>query len=239
MAIDAALLDRTIATGEAFLRCYRWDPHCLSFGRHEPARKRYDVARIKALGLECVRRPTGGRAVWHARELTYSVTAPLPAFGGLREAYGAIHAMIALALRGLGAAPLLAAHSSRTPGLQSGPCFAAPVGGEVLLQDRKVVGSAQLKADHSFLQHGSVLLEDDQALVAELAGAAPTAGRSAGLSGLIGRTVSFEEVAEAMAEAARVSFGPLARRDEPPGGLAPAVEHHAERFRSEEWTWLR
>jgi lipoate-protein ligase A len=236
MAIDAALLDRTIATGEAFLRCYRWDPHCLSFGRHEPARKRYDVSRIKALGLDCVRRPTGGRAVWHARELTYSVTAPLAVFGGLREAYRAIHALIARALQGLGAAPLLAADSSRTPGLGSGPCFAAPVGGEVLVRNRKVVGSAQLRADHAFLQHGSVLLEDDQPLIAELAGMAPAS--TGGLSGLLGRALSFDEVADAMAGAAAEAFGPLERLDQRPD-LGLAFDRHAGQLRSEDWTWMR
>ena len=239
MAIDAALLDRTIATGEAFLRCYRWDPHCLSFGRHEPARKRYDGNRIRSLGLDCVRRPTGGRAVWHARELTYSVTAPLAAFGGLREAYRAIHAMLASALRTLGATPSLAAPSTPTPGLPSGPCFATPVGGEVLVQGRKVVGSAQLRADQAFLQHGSVLLEDDQSLLSDLAGTGSAAHGSAALSTLLGRPLSFEDVTEAVAGAADTAFGPLERLDRGPDQLAPLADRHAERFRSEQWTWLR
>ena len=64
MAIDSALLDLVDRSGGAFLRLYRWEPHCLSFGRHEPASRRYDRARIAELGLDCVRRPTGGRAVW-------------------------------------------------------------------------------------------------------------------------------------------------------------------------------
>src|ERR1051326_6528967 len=60
MAIDAALLDLAAGEGAAFLRLYRWEPHCLSFGRHEPALRRYDVERIRSLELDCVRRPTGG-----------------------------------------------------------------------------------------------------------------------------------------------------------------------------------
>src|ERR1041384_3882728 len=97
MAIDAALLDLAAGEGAAFLWLYRWEPHCLSFGRHEPALRRYGVERIRSLELDCVRRPTGGRAVWHARELTYAVAAPLAAFGGLRQAYGAIHGLLAAA----------------------------------------------------------------------------------------------------------------------------------------------
>lgn len=102
MARDQALLDLADSTGAAWLRLYRWAPFCLSFGRHEPARRRYDRARIESLGLDCVRRPTGGRAVWHARELTYSVAAPIAIFGSLAVAYERIHATLARALVPLG-----------------------------------------------------------------------------------------------------------------------------------------
>ena len=90
MALDAAMLDRAEATGRTLARLYRWAPPCLSFGRHEPAGRRYDRARIEDLRLDCVRRPTGGRAVWHARELTYAVAAPT-SFGSLPQAYRRIH----------------------------------------------------------------------------------------------------------------------------------------------------
>src|SRR5512134_3612466 len=69
MALDQALLDQAERAGEGFLRLYRWEPFCLSFGRHEPALKRYDRAAVTRRGLDTVRRPTGGRAVWHAREV--------------------------------------------------------------------------------------------------------------------------------------------------------------------------
>src|ERR1043166_8422879 len=81
MAVDAALLAPAAAGGAAVVPLYRWEPHCLSFGRHEPALRRYDGELVRTMGLDCVRRPTGGRAVWHARELTHSVAAP-PARGG-------------------------------------------------------------------------------------------------------------------------------------------------------------
>ena len=101
MALDQALLERASA-GERWLRLYRWSPHCLSFGRHEPALRRYDRARIEARRLEVVRRPSGGRAVWHAEELTYAVAAPVDALGGLRQAYEEIHRMLLAALRLMG-----------------------------------------------------------------------------------------------------------------------------------------
>jgi hypothetical protein len=61
MAVDQALLDLAAGEGRAFLRIYRWEPFCLSFGRNEPALRRYDRAAIEQQGLDTVRRPTGGR----------------------------------------------------------------------------------------------------------------------------------------------------------------------------------
>jgi len=239
MAVDAALLDRTLATGGAFLRCYRWEPHCLSFGRHEPALRRYDTGRIRALGLSCVRRPTGGRAVWHARELTYAVTAPLSAFGGMREAYSAIHALLASALGTMGVRALLAPRSSPTPGVGSGPCFATPVGGEVLVEGRKVVGSAQLRSGDAFLQHGSLLLADDQGLVGDLAGLTPATLSGGCPPSLLGREPDFEEAAEAVLATAGSLLEGAVREEGLPAGIAALAAPHAARFRSEAWTWQR
>jgi lipoate-protein ligase A len=98
MAIDRALPGLAAREGAVFVRLYAWSPHCLSFGRHEPAARRYDRDRLEAEGIDCVRRPTGGRAVWHARELTYAVAAPAAALGGLRPAYHRIHEWLATAI---------------------------------------------------------------------------------------------------------------------------------------------
>src|SRR5213078_545783 len=157
MAIDAALLDRANGTGLSFLRLYRFDPPCLSLGRNEPA-ARYDHSEIARRGLDVVRRPTGGRAVWHEHEVTYAVAAPVAAFGSLRASYRAIHERLAAALRTLGVNTKLASNG-QTVRLSDSPagCFAAPVGGEVLIGDRKVVGSAQVRRGAAFLQHGSIL----------------------------------------------------------------------------------
>lgn len=167
MAIDQALLERAERRGESWLRLYQWAPHCLSFGRHEPASLRYDAQQISHRGIDTVRRPTGGRAVWHAQELTYSVATPYSSFGTLNAAYLEIHEMLADALLMLGAAVSLAGRR-RTPPLDSGACFAAPVGGEIMISGRKVVGSAQLRSGSALLQHGSVLLQDSQNVVREL-----------------------------------------------------------------------
>jgi lipoate-protein ligase A len=235
MAIDRVLLERARA-GESWLRLYRWNPSCLSFGRHEPAARRYVRERIAALGLDVVRRPTGGRAVWHAGELTYAVAAPATTLGTLREAYGEIHRVIRNALRTFGVpAELAPARAAIRP--DAGACFAAPAGGEVIVGDNKLVGSAQLREGGALLQHGSIPLADDQAMVARLTRGDAPADRSAPLARLLGRRVSWEEAAEAVKEAAADRWG--APREHP-GDCASVVQQardHAARFRSSAWTW--
>jgi lipoate-protein ligase A len=238
MATDQALLDLAEQRGAAVLRLYQWEPHCLSLGRNEPALRRYDRDRIASLGLDVVRRPTGGRAVWHARELTYSVAAPVERFGSLGEAYRQIHEMLAAALRRLGAEATLARTPSRLPGLGAGACFAYPVGGEVIIGGHKVVGSAQVRQGTAFLQHGSLLLEDDQRLIAGISRGPAAPSGEAPLSDLLGRRITFADMRASIAEtSAGWNAGWNSVSDLP--GLEAAASGHADRFRSAEWTWRR
>lgn len=238
MALDQALLDAAEATGAAWLRLYAWDPFCLSFGRHEPAARRYDRARILALGMDCVRRPTGGRAVWHAGELTYAVAAPVAAFGSLTDAYRIIHQTLADVVSSYGLPAQLAPPAGQTAGVDAGACFARPVGGEVLVQGWKVVGSAQLRQGIAFLQHGSILLADSQERVREISrGSAPPSGDRP-LEVLMGRTVAATDMAHRIGQAA--GRWPGSWRDGAmPASVARTAAGHAARFRSEAWTWQR
>lgn len=237
MAIDQALLDRAERTGEGVVRLYRWSPWCLSFGRHEPALRRYDRVAITRLGLDTVRRPTGGRAVWHARELTYAVAAPSAWFGSLGNTYRSIHQTLATALGDLGVEATLADAGPAT-GVGAGACFASSAGGEVTSHGRKLLGSAQLRQGSAFLQHGSLLLEDDQRVVASLTlGDAPPSDEIT-LVEAAGRPISFDEVAGAVAtqfagwEGEWRGGHALPDLDE----LAAATQ---ARFREDAWTWRR
>jgi lipoate-protein ligase A len=235
MALDRALLDEAARTGKGYLRLYRWEPWCLSFGCHEPARRRYDRTRIDRLKLDTVRRPTGGRAVWHARELTYAVAAPTGQLGSLRESCTAIHAALAAAVEALGA-PTTLAPSIRPSEPGAGACFANPAGGEVLVGGRKLVGSAQLRRARAFLQHGSLLLEDDQSLVAELAGGAPTP-LGITLREAVGRGVTFDQAAESIVTAAMSRWGGY--WDRATAAMDDLVGRHAALFQDPAWTWRR
>ena len=237
MALDQAMLDAA-ERGLAMLRLYRWDPPCLSFGRNEPALRRYDRARIEALGLSVVRRPTGGRAVWHAGELTYALASPADRFGDLRTAYRRIHEMLAEALAALGVRPTLAAPPGMAAPLDAGACFAAPAGGEVLVGGGKVIGSAQVRQGSALLQHGSVLLEGTQRQVSavSLGPAAPEGETS--LSAALGRRVSFEEVAAAIEGVVGTGADPAETSAAADDIIAEAAAHELQ-FRSDAWTWRR
>jgi lipoyl(octanoyl) transferase len=236
MSIDVALLDRAEQQAESWFRLYRWEPHCLSFGRHEPTAHRYDADLILALGLDTVRRPTGGRAVWHERELTYAVAAPCSRFGSLRAAYQEIHALLARALKAIGIHATLAPRT-RTPALEGGACFSQPVGGEVLVDGRKVIGSAQRRRGNALLQHGSILLHDDQHRISALLDHTLYPGECAG-SGLLGG-VGIDDLAESVTTTlSRCWSGVEPLSPELHQVMERAKQHHA-RFRSDAWTWAR
>lgn len=242
MAIDSALLDLAALHRRAFFRVYRWEPFCLSFGRHEPALRRYDTARIRELGLDCVRRPTGGRAVWHARELTYAFVAPLAEAPNLRTTYYQIHTVLAQAVRQLGAAAALAPAPRGSLGVDGGPCFAIAAGGEVVVDHAKVIGSAQLRTDTALLQHGSILLDDDQSLVRELmtkrrADEAIPASE-APLNRLLSTPTTYDRLAAAIFDCLRQDR-PVEVPSEPPSQVLQHAERYYHQYQSFEWTWSR
>jgi lipoyl(octanoyl) transferase len=226
MALDDALLQDAARTGRPTLRLYRWSPPCLSFGRNEPALARYDRAAIERLGLDVVRRPTGGRAVWHDAEATYAVAAPVALFGTLAESYRVIHERLADALRCLGVRAELAA-PRRASGVGAGPCFATPVGGEVLVDGKKVIGSAQVRHGSAFLQHGSILLDGSQDVIQAIS-RQPSAVSATSLTVALGRSVGFTEVADAVVSVWGTPFTVL--HQPPPSSTV---------FSSTAWTWRR
>src|SRR5690349_12913446 len=204
MALDEALLERARVSGEAVFRVYTWTAPTLSFGRNQTALGVYDARLAAERGVEVVRRPTGGRALLHHREITYSVTAPLAIGASLRESYGRINRLLVAGLRHLGVAVEVAVPRERSAAPSAAPCFERPAEGELVIGERKLVGSAQWRDEGAMLQHGSILVGDDQAMVAELSGnvVSPPAP-AATLSAALGRTPEAEEVADALFDAVR------------------------------------
>jgi lipoate-protein ligase A len=241
MAVDEALMDSARA-GLVTLRLYRWEPGCLSFGRNQTARGRYDGDRAAERGLDVVRRPTGGRSVFHHRELTYSVTAPGDEWGGLRDAYLKINRALAAGLQELGVpATVVEEPGTPTPRPTARACFRDPLPGEVMADGRKLIGSAQWRDGGALLQHGSVLLQNQQSEVEDLrvSGPAVIDVPAACLSEYLDPLPDLETMAEALAGA----FAFEMERDVSRETLTPDERAKAERARHRyedaAWTWRR
>jgi lipoyl(octanoyl) transferase len=162
MAVDEVLLDGVAAgTAPPTLRFYEWTPPCLSLGYFQSI----DVVALdgcRALGVEVVRRPTGGRAILHDRELTYSVALPASVLGhdgGVLPSYYRLSLALQDGLRRLGVPATLAPESAAGGPVHGPVCFDRPSAHEILLHGRKLVGSAQMRRGGSILQHGSILIE--------------------------------------------------------------------------------
>lgn len=238
MAVDLAMLDHARRTGDALVRVYGWRTPTVSFGRHQRARGVYDPALIAADGYDVVRRPTGGRAILHAREITYAVA--MPATASLRESHQAITALIAAALGRLGvpAQPALRHARAMPPG--AAPCFDAPAEGELVVDGAKLVGSAQVRLEGSLLQHGSILVDDDQArLLRYLLVPARPVPPPQTLRRLLGRAPSAAEFAAALRDTLAAAHG-VAPGTMPAAALdATDIRRHVAQHRDLAWTWHR
>ena len=240
MALDEALMARARRSGETVLRTYSWSQPTLSLGRNQRARGEYDEAALRAAGISVIRRPTGGRALLHHREVTYSVTAPLLARETLRTAYGRINALLVDALAALGVPVGIAAPVTRASLPTSRPCFAEPCGGELTWMGRKLVGSAQWSDEGALLQHGSILVNDDQGAITGLMRVprAPTPP-PATLYDILGRAPSQAEVHGALASAVQQSTGASPASLDLDSATRAEAARIGARYRDDEWTWRR
>jgi lipoyl(octanoyl) transferase len=163
MAIDEAI---TVAMGEGSvpptIRFYGWNPPCLSLGYAQKAEEvEWEVCR--QYGVDVVRRPTGGRAILHDKEVTYSLAAPEDnplVSGSILESYLKISRGLLVGMEKLGIQAAIISHKDLS-GLGTGACFDSPSFYELVVQGRKAVGSAQTRKNGIVLQHGSIIRELD------------------------------------------------------------------------------
>lgn len=173
MQLDLAMLER-VQNGEApFLyRLYTWHPWCVSLGYHQKL-ENINVVRCKAANLDIVRRPTGGRAVFHAQELTYCIVVNNDYYNSVKEVYTRIHELLHSALKQL--VPDISFQrvdsDLRKHYASSGSagqiCFSSSAKSELMINNKKVVGSAQRVIGNSLLQHGSILIGNAHEQLAE------------------------------------------------------------------------
>ncbi len=211
MACDAAVL-AAVGRGIAppTLRFYEWSPPAVSLGRHQPEPDSYAAAVLAARGIAWIRRSTGGRAVYHGpagEELTYSIAAPIgtpPLDSGRPESCRRIHGAFIDGLGRLGVESSLAPAVRRTAAALRPAsrlaCFAASVPHEITAGGRKVMGSAQRRTRHAFLQHGSLPLAGDQRVLGEAWPGSLDPDRWTTVASETGRAPDFQTVAAALAD---------------------------------------
>lgn len=215
MAIDEAILraEQTRPT----LRLYAWEPFCLSLGYGQRMGD-VDCSRLNATGYDLVRRPTGGRAILHACELTYSLILPPGhpvAEGGIIPSYRRISRALVNGLETMGIA--LRADEGDKPTRANGPvCFDAPSHYEITASGRKLLGSAQLRRKIGVLQHGSLPLSGDLAAICDVLCYPDEASREAArqhvrqqaitLAEVAGGSVSWQAAAEAIVRGFQTVF---------------------------------
>ena len=219
MAVDDALLTLCGRGHSApTLRLFGFRPACLSLGRFQTADQ---IPRSP--GLDLVRRPTGGGAVFHRGDVCYSIILPLShplAAGSIGQSYQRLARGLTAALEALGLPPLAVAAASR-PSQRSRWCFETIALSELALAGRKLVGSAQARRDGALLQQGSIRL-------------APEPDEAAGAISLqeaLGRPVGWDELAEALAVGFARAWGIEIR----PGELSPREEELARRLECERY----
>jgi len=256
MAVDEAI-QSACQRGEVLptLRFYQWRPACLSLGYFQDAKKETDPEKLREIGIDLVRRPTGGKAVLHDDELTYSIVIPedlLP--GSILETYQTISKALLFGLKSLGInaemARLEHGVSGRDPRFRQALCFSAPSWYEIVAGGKKIVGSAQVRKQGIILQHGSIPLTlDIDKLVGCLSPSSPEhaakmasmlSRRASGVGDALGREVSRQELEEHLILGFRQALG----WEFQPGSLTQrefieAVELSRSKYGKQAWTMKR
>lgn len=245
MATDEAIL-RAVAARKSppTLRIYAWHPPAMTLGRGQSFADA-DLATLHADGVTLLRRATGGTAVFHADELTYSVAAPdteprfahdvVESYRGISAAL--IHALERVGLRHADASP----HAEHRSGPRSPVCFEVPSDYEITVDKRKLVGSAQMRIRGGILQHGTLPLTGDIARVAAYLTTHPDPARvrahAITLHAALGREVAWKEVAQAII----VGFTQALNLTLIPGMLSSEEQTHidqliTEKYANTQWT---
>ncbi len=252
MAVDESILEH-IHRGESkpTLRLYSWNPPCLSLGHAQPF-KDVDVERLKSRGWDVVRRVTGGRAILHTDELTYSVTGsaddPILA-GGVLESYNRLSKALLHAVRALSLPVEVKEYESvgHASSVTNPVCFEVPSTYEITVNGKKLIGSAQARKKEGVLQHGSLPLTGDltricDALVFENESARNTAkdrllARATTVETVIGVETAWETAAQAFVRGFEAELGIQFERGEmSQSEIQRAEELVKEKYAHASWT---
>ena len=258
MAMDEALLNFVSrAEIDPVVRFYTWDPATLSVGYFQRLKKEIDIDKVKEKGFGLVRRQTGGRGVLHDKELTYSVIVPeshpnMPST--ITEAYRVISEGLLEGFKLLGfdayfAIPRSKEEREKLKQPRSAVCFDAPSWYELVVEGRKIAGSAQTRQKGVILQHGSLLQDVDvdelfdmfifknDRLKEKMKKA--FVDKAVAINDISDRHISIEEMEKAFEEGFKkgldIEFKPLSLTE----NQLAEVKVLEEKYRSEEWLYKK
>jgi lipoate-protein ligase A len=250
MAVDEAILEHA-SSGASLptLRLYAWEPPCLSLGRAQPFTD-VETALLQTHGWDVVRRMTGGRAILHTDELTYSVTGPVDEqrlAGSILESYNRLAQALLVAVHDLGLPVEMKEGKADSNGQTNPVCFEVPSTYEITVDGRKLIGSAQARRKEGVLQHGSLPLIGDlsricQALVFPDESARKSAvqrllTRATTVESVLGREVDWDTAAQAFVRAFEAQLGLSFEEGELSASeLSRAEELVREKYGNPEWT---
>ena len=195
MAVDESILE-SIGRGDSLptLRLYAWTPACLSLGVAQPFAD-VDTSRLRARGWDVVRRMTGGRAILHTDELTYSIIGladhPLLA-GGVLESYNRVARALLRAVQDLGMLVEMKEGKADESGKNNPVCFEVPSTYEITVDGKKLIGSAQARRKEGVLQHGSFPLFGDLTRITQALSFADESARVDASTRLLARAATVE-----------------------------------------------
>ncbi|MGX0909781.1 lipoate--protein ligase family protein [Staphylococcus caprae] len=258
MAMDEALLN-FVSRGEIdpVIRFYTWDPATLSIGYFQRLQKEIDIEKVKEKGFGLVRRQTGGRGVLHDKELTYSVIVPeshpnMPST--ITEAYRVISQGLLEGFKNLGfetyfAVPRSKEEREKLKQPRSSVCFDAPSWYELVVEGRKIAGSAQTRQKGVILQHGSILQDIDidelfdmfifknDRLKAKMKEA--FVEKAVAINDISEKHITLEEMEQAFEEGFKtglnIDFKPLKLSDQ----QMAEVKELEQKYRSDEWMYRK
>jgi lipoyl(octanoyl) transferase len=251
MAVDEAILESVSSKVQLpTLRLYDWSPYTLSLGHAQPVSD-VNIAALKEHNWTLVRRPTGGRAILHADEMTYSVCAPIddPSIsGGVLESYQKISNALIMALKIIGINADSKPKNSIDSHLLHDPvCFQFPSDYEITFQEKKLIGSAQARKKNGVLQHGAIPLFGDISRIVEVLNYPDEFSMLNAKDRLIRRAITVKEsfgkdiswfvLADAMIEGFEQELGlefiksSLSKQE-----LSRAVQIYHEKYANDLWT---
>lgn len=258
MAVDEALMNFVSREEiDPVIRFYTWNPATLSIGYFQKLTKEIDIEKVKEKGFGLVRRATGGRGVLHDKELTYSVIVPeshpnMPQT--VTEAYrviseGLLEGFKALGFEAYFSVPKSKEEREKLKSPRSSVCFDAPSWYELVVEGRKIAGSAQTRQKGVILQHGSILQDIN---VDELFDMftyrndrlkekmkAAFMDKAIAINDISDRHITLEEMETAFYEGFKkglnIEFKPLEFTE----SQKEEIKHLEDKYRSEEWTYRK